>query len=285
MAGSKFSRLVRFKNPRGEVHYGEFEAKAPTWDQLVGTSVSVYKGDSPWDDNFTLSDEKEEIAEVLSPISQYPICYGIRLNYKAHSTEANLPSGPFPIVFTKPPGALAGPFEDIPFNKQCEEMDYEGELSVIIGKDCKNLGENEDPTPYILGYTVGNDVSSRYWQRPERSGNQHGYAKSFDKFAPIGPVLVSTSVIPDPKALTLRTKVNGEQRQITKTDDLIFDIPAIIRHLSRGTTLRPGTLIMTGTPSGVAAFMKPPAWLKDGDVVEIEISEIGKIRNRMVLEN
>jgi 2-keto-4-pentenoate hydratase/2-oxohepta-3-ene-1,7-dioic acid hydratase in catechol pathway len=155
---------------------------------------------------------------------------------------------------------------------------------VVIGKYCKNLGENEDPTPYILGYTVGNDVSSRYWQRPERCGTQHGYAKSFDKFAPIGPVLVSTTAIPDPKALKLKTRVNGEQRQITGTDDLIFDIPAIIRHVSRGTTLLPGTVIMTGTPSGVGAFMTPPAWLQDGDVVEVEISEIGTIRNKMVME-
>lgn len=152
----------------------------------------------------------------------------------------------------------------------------------MIGRTCKDLREDEDPAPYILGYTVGNDVSSRYWQRPERCGGQHGYAKSFDKFAPIGPVLVSPSAIPDPSALTLKTRVNGEQRQISGTDQLIFDIPAIIRQVSRGTTLLPGTIIMTGTPSGVAAFMKPPAWLQDGDVVEVEISEIGTIRNKMV---
>jgi 2-keto-4-pentenoate hydratase/2-oxohepta-3-ene-1,7-dioic acid hydratase in catechol pathway len=155
---------------------------------------------------------------------------------------------------------------------------------VVIGKECKNLGEDEDPTPYILGYTVGNDVSSRYWQRPERCGSQHGYAKSFDKFAPIGPVLVSTTVIPDPKALTLKTRVNGQQRQMAGTDELIFDIPAIVRFVSRGTTLLPGTIIMTGTPSGVGAFMQPPAWLQDGDVVEVEISEIGTIRNKIVME-
>jgi 2-keto-4-pentenoate hydratase/2-oxohepta-3-ene-1,7-dioic acid hydratase in catechol pathway len=155
---------------------------------------------------------------------------------------------------------------------------------VIIGKDCKNLGENEDPTPYILGYAVGNDVSSRYWQNPERSGGQHGYAKSFDKFAPIGPVLASTSAIPDPTALTIETTVNGELRQHSGTDQLIHDIPAIIRHLSRAVTLRPGTVIMTGTPSGVAAFFKPPRWLQDVDIVEIEISGIGTIRNKMVFE-
>jgi len=131
---------------------------------------------------------------------------------------------------------------------------------------------------------VGNDVSSRYWQDPVRAGGQHGYAKAFDKFAPIGPVLCSTNQIPDPTKLMLKTFVNGEERQKTRTDDLIFDIPAIIRHLSRGRTLRPGTVIMSGTPSGVGYFMKPQAFLKNGDIVEVEISEIGKIRNKMAFE-
>ena len=158
-------------------------------------------------------------------------------------------------------------------------------MTVVIGKELKNLGESEDPTPYILGYTVGNDVSSRYWQRPERSGGQHGYAKSFDKFAPIGPILASTAAVPDPTALKLETRVNGEKRQSTGTDDMIHGIPAILRFLSRGTTLKPGTIIMTGTPGGVAAFMKPPAWLQDGDIVEIEISGLGTITNKMVLAN
>ena len=152
---------------------------------------------------------------------------------------------------------------------------------MVIGKDAKDLPASADALDYVLGYTVGNDVSSRYWQMPERSGNQHGYAKSFDKFAPTGPVLCSTKAIPDPSALSLITRVNGEVRQEAKLDDLIFDIPAIINHLSRGTTLRKGTVIMTGTPSGVAAGMKPPLWLKDGDTVEVEISSIGTIENKM----
>ena len=138
---------------------------------------------------------------------------------------------------------------------------------------------------YVLGYSVGNDISSRYWQDKTRSSGQHGYGKSMDRFAPVGPLLVSTSAIPDPSALSLTTHVNGELRQRSGTDNMIFDVLAIIRHLSRGTTLRPGTVIMTGTPDGVAAFMKPSPWLRDGDVVEIEITGIGKIRNKMVFED
>lgn len=120
---------------------------------------------------------------------------------------------------------------------------------------------------------------------PERSGNQHGSAKSFDKFAPIGPVITSTDIIPDPEQLQMECFVNGEKRQSTHVDDLIFGIPSILQHLSRGTTLRKGTVIMTGTPSGVAAFMKPPAWLQNGDVVEVSIDKIGSIKNRVVFEN
>lgn len=156
---------------------------------------------------------------------------------------------------------------------------------MVIGKPCKNLLPTDNPLDYVLGYTVGNDVSSRFWQLDNnRSGGQHGYAKSFDKFAPIGPLLCSTSQIPDPSKLNLKTFVNGVQKQITGLEDLIFDVPAIIRHLSRGMTLRAGTIIMTGTPSGVAAFEKPPGWLRNGDLVEVEVDGIGKIANRMAFE-
>ena len=144
--------------------------------------------------------------------------------------------------------ALAGPYEDVPIDPPIKDVDYEGELTVIIGKDVKNLPEAADPLDYVLGYTVGNDVSSRYWQNAERSGAQHGYAKSFDKFAPIGPVIASPAAVKNPEKLKLKTWVNGEVRQDGATDDLIFDIRSIIRHLSQGMTLRQGTLIMTGTP-------------------------------------
>jgi 2-keto-4-pentenoate hydratase/2-oxohepta-3-ene-1,7-dioic acid hydratase in catechol pathway len=150
---------------------------------------------------------------------------------------------------------------------------------------CKNLSASDNPFDYVLGYTVGNDVSSRYWQDKTRSSGQHGYGKSMDKFAPLGPVLVSTNVITDPTKLHIYTRVNGEERQNSGTDNMIFDVPTLIRHLSRGITLRPGTVIMTGTPDGVIAFMKPSPWLKNGDVVECEITGIGKIRNKMVFED
>lgn len=187
---------------------------------------------------------------------------------------------PFPTIFNKPPSTLNGPYSDIVISPECPNIDYEGELTVIIGRDVKDV-KAEDVVDYILGYTVGNDVSSRYWQIPERSGHQHGYAKSFDGFAPIGPVIVS-SMAADPKTMTLTTRVNGEERQRSGVDDLLFAVSDIVAHLSRATTLSAGTVIMTGTPGGVAASMTPPAWLKNGDVVEVSISGIGTIRNRFV---
>ena len=129
-----------------------------------------------------------------------------------------------------------------------KKLDYEGELSIVIGRDLENLGVEEDPLEYVLGYTVGNDVSSRYWQNEERAGSQHGFAKLFDSFAPIGPAIASPEAARNREKLTLKTGVKGELRQDGVTDDLIFDIRSIIRHLSMEMTLKQGTVIVTGTP-------------------------------------
>ena len=128
----------------------------------------------------------------------------------------------------------------------------------MIGRDAKNLTDTDDPLAYVLGFTVGNDVSSRYWQNPARSGAQHGPAKSFDKFGPVGPVIASLKAVGDPEALALKTWVNGELRQDGKTDDLIFGVKEIIRFVSQGKTVRKGTVIMTGTPRYVFFSFFPP---------------------------
>lgn len=185
----------------------------------------------------------------------------------------------YPPVFTKPADALAGPFEPIEIHPDAQPLlDYEGELTVIIGRDAKNVSE-KSALDYLLGYTVGNDVSARNFQLPEASGGQFCYAKSFDKFAPIGHTIVSADSIPDPQALNLITRVNGEVKQETSTCDMIWGVRQIISHLSRGTTLRKGTVIMTGTPSGVGFFRKE--FLKNGDIVEVELEGLAKVRNMM----
>jgi 2-keto-4-pentenoate hydratase/2-oxohepta-3-ene-1,7-dioic acid hydratase in catechol pathway len=178
--------------------------------------------------------------------------------------------------------ALAGPFEDIPIPKCVRDLDYEGELCFVIGRDCKDLDESHEPSDYIVGFMVGNDVSAREWQTQETAGGQHHVAKSFDKFAPMGPVLTSYSALSSPENLKLETRVNGEIRQQGHTSDLLFSIKGIMIHLSRGKTLRRGTVVMTGTPSGVAAFMDPKAWIEDGDTVEVTIEGLGTLRNKHV---
>jgi transcription initiation factor TFIIH subunit 2 len=160
-------------------------------------------------------------------------------------------------------------------------LDYEGELTVIIGKDGKDIPE-EEALSYVLGYTAGNDVSARNFQLPDTSGGQYCYAKSLDAFAPIGPCIVSPSLMPDPQKLRHTTSVNGEKRQETGTDDMIWSVRQIIGHLSRGTTLRAGMVIMTRTPSGVGLFMEPKGFLKGGDMVEVRVEVIGSVVNEMV---
>jgi 2-keto-4-pentenoate hydratase/2-oxohepta-3-ene-1,7-dioic acid hydratase in catechol pathway len=151
----------------------------------------------------------------------------------------------------------------------------------VFGKDCKDVTE-EEALSYVLGYTTGNDVSARNYIPQEVSGMQMGYGKSFDGFAPIGPYLVSPAVVGDPHQLRLTTKVNGEIRQDENTSDMVWNIKQIIVHLSRGRTVRAGTVVMTGTPSGVGWFMKPSGYVKAGDVVEITIEKLGTMRNKMV---
>lgn len=281
-----FQRLVRFRDENGQINYGE----APADEELIGKRVPIYTGSDPWDLQHTT--QTATITEVLCPLSSVPIIYGIGMNYKAHIAETKFPTPAHPVIFTKPPDALAGPYDPILVDPRCADLDYEGELCIVLGADCKNFVQGtDDARSYVLGYTVGNDVSSRFWQAPPQSGNQHGYAKSFDGFAPIGPVIVSVDAVasrhrvlpaPDPD-LRLRTLVNGEERQDSRTSDLLFGVGEILEHLSRATTLRRGTVIMTGTPGGVAAFMKPPRWLRSGDVVEVEVEGLGKIKNKMVV--
>lgn len=177
----------------------------------------------------------------------------------------------------KPADALAGPFDTIRTHPDTRQMlDFEGELAFVIGKDAKNVKE-EDAIEYVLGYTASNDLSARNFQLPDVSGGQFCYAKSFDGFAPIGHTLVSPKLVSNPIQARLTTKVNGIVKQDSNTNDMIFTVNQLVSHLSRGTTLRAGTVVMTGTPSGVGFFRKE--FLQDGDVAEVEIEGVGVVRN------
>jgi 2-keto-4-pentenoate hydratase/2-oxohepta-3-ene-1,7-dioic acid hydratase in catechol pathway len=156
-------------------------------------------------------------------------------------------------------------------------VDYECELAVVIGKACKNVTRHA-ALDYVLGYTCANDVSARDWQL-KRGGGQWCRGKSFDTFAPLGPCLVTPEDIPDPNTLAIKTVLNGDVVQDWNTNDMIFDVPALIEFLSGSTTLPAGTVILTGTPHGVGMARKPPLWLQPGDVCTIEIENIGALTN------
>ena len=161
-------------------------------------------------------------------------------------------------------------------------MDYEAELAVVIGKAAKNV-TRENALSHVLGYTCANDVSARDWQK-EGGGSQWCRGKSFDTFCPLGPWLVTPDEIPNPNALHISTKVNGETLQDSSTGDMIFDVATLIEFLSGSTTLLPGTVILTGTPSGVGMARTPPRWLQAGDTVTVEIEKIGALTNPVTEE-
>jgi 2-keto-4-pentenoate hydratase/2-oxohepta-3-ene-1,7-dioic acid hydratase in catechol pathway len=170
----------------------------------------------------------------------------------------------------------------LPRRLESKQVDYECELAVVIGKRAKNVSRDK-ALDYVLGYTCGNDISARDWQK-EKGGSQWCRGKTFDTFCPLGPCLVTPDEIPNPNSLAIRTVLNGEVMQDWNTDDMIFDVPTLIEFLSGSTTLLPGTVILTGTPHGVGMARKPPVWLKHGDVLQVEIEKIGTLENPVIDE-
>ena len=213
--------------------------------------------------------------QLLAPIASPPKILCLGLNYVTHVAETKATRPDEPVIFMKPHTAITGPNQKIIKRPFVKELDYEGELAVIIGKKAKDVSASE-ALNYVFGYTVLNDVSARDFQF---KGGQWTPGKSFDTFAPIGPCITTRDQLSGPNNLSIKTWVNGELRQDGNTRDMIFSVPQIIYHLSRVMTLEPCDIIATGTPSGVAMAMKPPKWLKADDVVRIEIEGIGALEN------
>ncbi len=230
-----------------------------------------------------ITNERIEVLDLLAPIEPKTI-YCIGLNYRKHAEETGAKIPGHPIVFLKSPTALQNPEGPIvlPRHLRSDEVDFEAELGVIIGYDCKNVSR-ANALEYVMGYTIGNDVSARDWQKTW-GGSQWCRGKTFDTFCPLGPAFVTPDSIKNPNDLAISTRVNGVTMQQSNTRDMIFSVAEIIEFLSGSTTLEAGTLILTGTPEGVGMGRKPPTYLKAGDVVEIEIEGIGILRNPVVEE-
>ena len=215
-----------------------------------------------------------------APIARPPKILAVGLNYRAHAEECGMPIPTIPVIFNKQSTSASGPFDVVHRPPESEQLDYEGELAIVIGKRCRRV-RAADACSVVAGYAVANDVSVRDWQLRVPTMTM---GKSWDTHCPFGPWITTTDEVADPHRLDLKTWVNGELRQNANTCDLIFDCDAIIEHLSTAFTLEPGDVIVTGTPSGVALFMNPRTWLKDGDVVRIEIAGLGTIDNRVIDE-
>lgn len=233
--------------------------------------------------SFRPTEEVVVPGKLLAPFQPSAI-FCIGLNYRQHAAESNAPIPDHPVLFMKSPGAVQNPADPIvlPRVLPSDEVDYECELAVVIGRPCKNATKS-NALDYVLGYTCANDVSARDWQI-KRGGSQWCRGKTFDTFAPLGPCLVLKDEIPNPNALRIRTTLNGKGMQDSNTADMIFDVPTLIEFLSGSTTLLPGTVILTGTPQGVGVAMKPPVFLKPGDTVTVDIEGIGALTNHVIAE-
>jgi 2-keto-4-pentenoate hydratase/2-oxohepta-3-ene-1,7-dioic acid hydratase in catechol pathway len=266
-------KIIRYLDPEGRICLGSLEADG---------SAREIEGDLFGD--FLPTPARADVKQLLAPIAPVAIlCIG--LNYRKHAEESKCPLPEHPVLFMKAVSAIQNPNDPIvlPRRLRSDEVDFEGELAVVIGKRCKNAGR-ERALEYVLGYTCANDVSARDWQR-SGGGGQWCRGKTFDTFAPMGPCLVLRDEIPDPSELHLRTVLNGQTMQDSRTSDMIFDVPAIISFLSASTTLLPGTVILTGTPHGVGFSRKPPVWLKAGDTVTVQVDKIGSLTNPVIEED
>jgi 2-keto-4-pentenoate hydratase/2-oxohepta-3-ene-1,7-dioic acid hydratase in catechol pathway len=261
-------KLMRFVSEKGEVLMGVYEPGRTGEARLVeGDLLGEWR----------LTDRFGHIGRLLPPVDP-PNILCIGLNYLGHAEETKIRLPEVPVLFLKATTALIGDGETILLPAAGpDQVDYEAELAVVIGRQAKNI-EPEAALDYVLGYTCANDVSARDWQI-EKQKKQWARGKSFDTFCPLGPCLVTKDEIADPNRLRVRSILNGEVLQDANTSDMIFNIPALISDLSRSLTLLPGTVILTGTPDGVGFTRQPPVFLRQGDVIVIDIEGIGSLTN------
>ena len=257
-------KIIRFQDSEGDVRYGEWVDEGSA-RLIEGTIFETYR----------VTDRVVRIDKLLAPVEPPSIlCVG--LNYRRHAEETGAKMPDYPVLFIKAVNALNNPGDPIVIPKVAPgQVDCEGELAVVIGKPGKNI-EPHQALDHVLGYTCANDVSARRWQK-EGGGKQWCRGKSFDTFCPLGPCLVTPDEIPDPNNLKIKTTLNDGIMQDSTTADMIFDVPSLVSFLSEGTTLLPGTVILTGTPQGVGFARNPPVFLKKGDRVAIEIERIGTL--------
>jgi len=263
-------KIMRFLDSEGQVGYGQ-----PA-DEQTAHLIEGGVFDKP-----SVTRQAITVAKRLPPVDP-PNVFAIGLNYRKHAEESGQPLPSAPVIFIKATTSVTGARAPIILPASApDQVDYECELAIVIGTEARNVSV-DDAVDHVLGYTCGNDVSARDCQL--KLDAQWARGKSFDTFCPLGPVIVTPDEL-DGDNCPVRTVLNGEVMQESNTNDMIFSCRELVSYLSHQFTLLPGTVIMTGTPSGVGFARKPPVFLKEGDEVRIEIDGIGRLTNPVVREN
>src|SRR3954453_18100713 len=267
-------RIIRFLSG-GKTHVGQ--AIDDNYTSARRIDGELFSG------NYRVTDETLKVQKLLAPLVPTDIlCIG--LNYRDHAAESASQVPKIPMLFIKASGTLNNPGDAIPIPRLSSMIDYEAELGVAIGRAAKNV-PRERALEHVFGYTCGNDVSARDWQRQkDLGGGQFARGKSFDGFCPLGPAIVTRDEVPNPNQLKVRSILNGKTMQDHTTADMIFDVPTLIESLSSTLTLRPGAVIMTGPPHGVGFARNPPVWMKSGDTIDVELEKIGRLSNPVTSE-
>jgi len=257
------------------------ELGKPVWGTRSKGAAGYFKQVTLSENGWSCEMDSFQAKRILAPVgTQCPAVWCVGLNYKLHAKETGFEIPKRPTLFMKGINTIIGPEEAIKIPKVCKnEVDFEGEIAVIISKTCRDVSE-EDALDYVLGYTVANDVSARRWQG-KKGGGQWVRSKSFDTFLPLGPCIVKTTGDMQLQTALIR---DGKRTIVQEScaSDMIFSIPQLIAFISQDTTLLPGTIILTGTPHGVGYTRKPPIYLQPNDQVEVSIHGIGKLTNRVL---
>jgi 2-keto-4-pentenoate hydratase/2-oxohepta-3-ene-1,7-dioic acid hydratase in catechol pathway len=284
----RVATIHTWAGPRAAVQIGEYFIDVHATDVQLPPSVrQILEGGA---EALELADRtahradavKYEAAKVhyYAPVHDPRKIICIGLNYKDHAAESGAQIPKEPILFSKYATALIGHNENIVLPPVSQEVDYEAELVIVVGRRGRNITA-ASTIEYVAGYTIGHDVSARDWQL-KKDGKQWMVGKTFDTFAPAGPVLLTKDEVPNPHKLAIKLRLNGQTMQDSNTNQLIFGVGELIAYLSKVFTLEPGDLIYTGTPPGVGFARKPPLFMKGGDVAEVEIEGLGVLRNPVV---
>jgi 2-keto-4-pentenoate hydratase/2-oxohepta-3-ene-1,7-dioic acid hydratase in catechol pathway len=266
-------KIFRFLSANGEVAIGRYDEEGQSRARII-------QGDLLGDYHLTAGDaEVRQILPLLHPCN----VIALGLNYRRHADETGITYPEIPVIFMKATTSVIGPGEPIllPLAGP-DRVDFEAELAVVIGRNIKNAAPKE-ALEAVAGYTCANDVSARDWQM-EKQKSQWVRGKSFDTFCPLGPCLVTRDELTQPNGLRIRTLLNGSIMQDSNTADMIFDVPTLLSSISQSMTLLAGTVILTGTPEGVGFTRQPPVYLKNGDVITIDIEGIGSLTNPVRME-